>query len=244
RLSMQTFLERGTPTVYVYFYDSAGAQVDVRSEHFEDAPTGEWAPATLDVTVPEGASSAAVYLYSTIGRASTYYVDDVALSHVRGPVEVEELGVAFYSPNVRLATTDVLADGTRVGYLFSDGQPVSLTMVDLSTGEILDSHDFEGYSIAASIVVDDDDRVYLSVRGLNVGTRWRYDRAAGTVDRGAGRIAGEAMLRSLVIEDGDLYGSTCAGAKGFAYDLTAGEVRGYGSGGEDCSYAWGFDMID
>ncbi|HIZ35887.1 MAG TPA: hypothetical protein H9815_08920 [Candidatus Ruania gallistercoris] len=244
RLSMQTYVERGTPTVYVYFYDAEGTELEARSEHFEDAPTGQWAPATLDVTVPEGASSAAVYLYSTIGRVSTYYVDDVGLSHVRAPIEVEELGVAFYSPNVRLAATDVLADGTRVGYLFSDGQPVSLTMVDLSTGEILDTHDFEGYSIGASIVVADDDRVYLSVRGPNDGTLWRYDPASGALDRLAGRIVGEAMLRSLVIEDGILYGSTYPNAKVFSYDLATEQVRDYGSVVEDGSYAWGFDMID
>lgn len=244
QLSLQTFVERGMPTVYVYFYDAAGGQVDVSYQHLEDAPTGQWAPAALDLTVPEGATSAAVYLYSSIGRVSTYYVDEVRLSYVRGPLEVDELGVAFYSPNVRLAATDLLADGTRVGYLFSDGEPVSLTMVDLSTGEILDTHDFDGYSIGASIVVAHDDRVYLSVRGPNDGTLWRYDPASGTLDRLAGRIAGERMLRSLVIEDGILYGSTYPNAKVFSYDLVTGQVRDYGSVVDDGSYAWGFDMVD
>src|SRR5699024_9767250 len=100
QLQLQALVERGIPTVYVYFYDSDGAQVDVRFAHFEDLPTGEWAPLQLDVTAPEGAVSAAVYLYSTIARVSTYYVDEVSLTHLRGPVEVEDLGVAFYSPNV------------------------------------------------------------------------------------------------------------------------------------------------
>lgn len=244
QLSLHAFLELGTPTVYVYFYDADGVQVDVSSMHGEDAPLGEWSPSTFDITAPQGAVSAALYLYSGISAASEFFIDDVEVTHVRGPIEVEEVGVAFYSPNVRLAEEDVLADGTRVGYLFSDGEPVSLTVVDLSTGEILDSHDFEGYSIGASIVVAEDDRVYLSVRGPNDGTLWRYDPSSGQLDRLAGRIVGERMLRSLVIEDGILYGTTYPNAKVFAYDLATGEARDYGSVVDDGSYAWGFDMVD
>src|SRR5699024_3361806 len=40
---------------------------------------------------------------------------------------VTDLGVAMVAPNVRLSAVDVLEDGTPVAYVFSDGEPVSLT---------------------------------------------------------------------------------------------------------------------
>ncbi|WP_193312755.1 carbohydrate binding domain-containing protein [Georgenia subflava] len=245
QLSLQALVETGTPTVYVYFHDADGAELDVEFQHFSGQPVGEWSELVLDVTAPEGAATASVYLYSTIARVSTYYVDEVRLEHTHGPLDITDLGPAFYSPNVRLAEVDVLADGTPLAYVFSDGQPVSLNVVDLRTGELVDSHDMDGYSIAASVVVADDDSVYFSVRGPNDGTLWRYDPQTQEVERLAGRIAGESLLRSLVIEDGVLYGSTYPNAKVFSYDLTTGEIRDYGSMVDDGSaYAWGFDMVD
>ncbi|WP_345217766.1 carbohydrate binding domain-containing protein [Georgenia halophila] len=243
--SMQVRVERGAPTVYVYFYDEAGTQLDIEFAHFTEQPHDQWSEIVLEATAPEGAATAAIYLYSNIARISTYYVDDVTLTHTHGPLETTDLGAAFYSPNVRMAEVDVRADGTPVAYVFSDGQPVSFNAVDLRTGELLDSHDMTGYSIGASIAVDEDDRVYFSVRGPNDGTLWRYDPAAEEVERLAGRVVGERMLRTLVIDDGVLYGSTYPNAKVFSYDIATGNVRDYGSVVEDgSSYAWGFEMVE
>jgi len=244
RASLQALVESGAPTVYLYFYDAAGQQVDVEFRHFTAQPVGEWAPLTLDVTAPEGAVSAAVYVYSTIPRVTSVVVDDVAVTHEHGPLDITDLGPAFYSPNARMAETDVLADGTPVAYVFSDGQPVSFNVVDLRTGELIDSHDMDGYSIAASIEVADDDTVYFSVRGPNDGTLWSYDPQDRQVEKLASRIAGEALLRNLVVDGDTLYGSTYPNAKVYSYDLTTGEVRDYGSVTDDGAYAWGLDLVD
>lgn len=245
QLSMQVYVEEGTPTGYVYFYDDEGTQLDVQWTHFTDQPTDEWSPAVVDVTAPDDATNAAIYIYSTIARVSNFYVDDVRLTHTLAPLEIDDLGPAFYSPNVRLAEVDVLADGTPVGYLFSNGEPVSFNVVDLSTGELIDSIDMDGYSIAASIEIAPDDTVYFSVRGPNDGTLWSYDPATGDVDELATRIAGESLLRSLVYDDGILYGSTYPNAKVYSYDTTTGDIRDYGSVVDDgSSYAWGFDLVN
>lgn len=245
QLSMQVYVREGHPTGYVYFYDDAGSQLDVEWKHFDALPADTWGEAVLDVTAPVGATRAAVYVYSSIARVSDLVVDEVTLTRTHGPLAVEDLGPAFYSPNVRLADTDVLADGTPVGYLFSDGQPVSLTAVDLRTGETLDSHEIAGYSIAASIEVAPDDTVYLSVRGPNDGSLWRYVPATGELEKLASRVAGERLLRTLVFHDGVLYGSTYPNAKVYAYDTATGEIRDYGSVVDDgSSYAWGMDLVD
>src|SRR5690625_7080878 len=66
------------------------------------------------------------------------------------------------SINVRLSAVGELADGTPVGYLFSDGNPVSLEVVDLCTGDLLDQHRIDPYTVASSIAVAEDGTVYLS----------------------------------------------------------------------------------
>src|SRR5690625_6876360 len=47
--------------------------------------------------------------------------------------EITDLGVAMYTANVRLGAADVLPDGTPGGDLFSNGTPLSMTMVDRNT---------------------------------------------------------------------------------------------------------------
>src|SRR5699024_2573177 len=88
--------------------------------------------------------------------------------------EVTELGVAMAWINVRLSAVGELADGTPVGYLFSDGNPVSLEVVDLRTGDLLDQHRIDPYTVASSIAVAEDGTVYLSVRSPNDATLWKY----------------------------------------------------------------------
>lgn len=244
QVTLQALVEAGAPTVYLYFYDAAGAQLDVEWTHFTAQPVEEWAPLAVEATAPEGAVSAAVYVYSTIPRVTSVVVDDVVVTHEHGPLDITDLGPAFYSPNVRMAETDVLADGTPVAYVFSDGQPVSFNVVDLRTGELIDSQDMTGYSIAASIEVAEDDTVYFSVRGPNDGTLWSYDPQERQVEKLAGRIAGEALLRNLVVDGDMLYGSTYPNAKVYSYDLATGEIRDYGSVTDDGAYAWGLDLVD
>src|SRR5690625_5941118 len=104
------------------------------------------------------------------------------------------------SINVRLSAVGELADGTPVGYLFSDGNPVSLEVVDLRTGDLLDQHRIDPYTVASSIAVAEDGTVYLSVRSPNDATLWKYSPDAQELEEIATGIAGEEMLRTLDID--------------------------------------------
>jgi hypothetical protein len=157
---------------------------------------------------------------------------------------IEDLGVAMRSPNVRLATMDVLADGTPVAYAFSDGQPVSFYAIDLRTGEALYAVDFPDYTVASSIVVADDDTVYLSVRAPNDGSLWSYVPQTKQLTKLATGLVGEGMLRTLIMDGQTLYGSTYPNAKVYAYDTASGDVRDYGSIVSDGDYAWGLALVD
>ncbi|MEV5764932.1 hypothetical protein AB0L34_10200 [Micromonospora sp. NPDC052213] len=157
--------------------------------------------------------------------------------------EFVDLG-SMYTANVRLAAMDVRPDGTPVVYGFSDGTPVSFNAIDARTGELLHTTTFPGYTVASSIVVDDSGLVYLSVRAPNDGTLWRYDPATDQVTRIATGVVGEGMLRTLLIRDGILYGTTYPDAKVYSYDPATGAFRDYGGMTTDGDYAWGFDEVD
>lgn len=188
-------------------------------------------------------TAAAALVLTMVGMAPLAQAEE--LVPPEDELEITDHGVAMYTPNVRLADVGVLADGTPVGYLFNDGHPVSLSMVNLSTGELLDRHEFDGYAIASSIVVDDDTgMVYLSVRSPNDGTLWSYDPEAQELTELASGVVDEQMLRSLLIHDGTLYGSTYPNAKVYSYDLETGDIHDYGSVAEDVAYAWGFAEVD
>ncbi|NDL59866.1 hypothetical protein [Phytoactinopolyspora mesophila] len=247
RVAAQVYIEEytspGASALYFYFYDDDGQQLEQHTLSIGRLPRDSWQDVTLDADAPDEATSAAVLWYSSIANIATYHVDDVrVLDRGEGAV-VEDLGIAMSTPNVRLGATDVLPDGTPVGYLFSDGNPVSFNVVDLRDGEMLDSIDMTGYTVASSIVVDTDHRVYFSVRAPNDGTLWRYDPLSQELETLATRLAGEAMLRSLLLDGDTLYGTTYPNAKVYAYDIPSGDVRDYGSVIDDGDYAWGFEQV-
>ncbi|WP_166354061.1 hypothetical protein [Phytoactinopolyspora limicola] len=157
---------------------------------------------------------------------------------------VTDLGVAMYAPNVRLSDIGELADGTPVGYLFSDGEPVSFNVVDLRTGELLDTHEMAPYSVASSIDVADNGTVYLSVRSPNDGTLWRYTPDSQELTQIATRISGEGMLRTLDIDGDTLYGTTYPNATVYAMDLASEEIVSFGSIAPGSDYAWGLEAND
>lgn len=158
--------------------------------------------------------------------------------------EVSDLGVAMSSINVRLSAVGELADGTPVGYLFSDGNPVSLEVVDLRTGELLDQHRIEPYTVASSIAVAEDGTVYLSVRAPNDATLWKYSPDTKQLVQIATGIAEEEMLRTLDIDGDTLYGATYPDATVFAMDLDTEEITEFGRIAPEGDYAWGLDAED
>lgn len=241
--SYHVWVEYGTPSMYLYFYDADGEQVAQSSDHFRDLPAEEWVRVSLSGTAPEEAVSAGILIYSLQNSVSSFYADQVELTH-QAPLDITDHGVAMHTPNVRMADATVLDDGTPVGFLFNDGNPVSLSMVHLGTGEALDRHEFPDHAMASAIAIDEsDDMVYLSVRSPNDGTLWSYDPHTGDLVELATRVVDEEMLRSLLVRDGTLYGSTYPDAKVYSYDLDSGDIHDYGTVDEQSSYAWGFEEV-
>lgn len=167
--------------------------------------------------------------------------DQASADQAPAAEQVTDLGVAMASINVRLSAVGELADGTPVGYLFSDGNPVSLEVIDLRNGDLLDQHRIEGYTVASSIAVADDGTAYLSVRSPNDGTLWKYSPDSKELETIASGIAREEMLRMLDIDGDTLYGTTYPNANVYAVDLETEEVTEYGRIAPEGDYAWGLD---
>ena len=203
-------------------------------------------PAPLRTSRAALAAAGAGVLVATLGGAAS-----AAPAAPPGPGttiasadRITDLGVAMQAPNVRLSDVDVLDDGTPVGYLFSDGEPVTFNVVDLRSGELLDSHPMAPYSVASSIDVAPDHTVYLSVRSPNDGTLWRYQPDTGELVEVASGIAGEQMLRTLDIDGGTLYGTTYPGATVYTMDLATEEITPLGTIAPESDYAWGLEADD
>ncbi|MFE7331304.1 hypothetical protein ACFU8W_41650 [Streptomyces sp. NPDC057565] len=159
--------------------------------------------------------------------------------------DIVDLGVAMRTVNVRLARTGRMPDGTPVLFAFSDGNPVSFNVLRLDTGERIDGFPCGPDTVASSLVQHPDGTVYFSVRAPSSGRLLRYVPASRTVEKVATGVAGETMLRTLIVDpaSGVLYGCTYPHAKVFSYDPSTKAVRDYGSVVTDGAYAWGFDLV-
>ncbi|WP_147915931.1 hypothetical protein [Ruania zhangjianzhongii] len=228
---------------YLYFYAESGSRVGSSSAHFRDLPHGEWASVRLGATAPEQATTVSVLLYATPADSSTFYIDDVRLKH-NPPLEITDLGVAMYTANVRLGRADVLPDGSAVAYVFNNGEPLSLNVVDLNSGEVLEVHEVSGSRVISTAAIGDDHMLYFSGRSPDPGALWRYDPFSREVEQLAAAPAGETAVNDLLVDGGTVYGSTYPNAKVWAYDTLTGDLRDYGQVTDLGSYARKMTMVD
>lgn len=160
-------------------------------------------------------------------------------------VDVTDHGVAAAEVNVRASSVGTLPDGRDVVYMVSNGKPVSFTVVDLATGELISNHSLEPKDLAAQVEVLDDGGAYFSVRDGSGTILYHWDPETFEVEEVADNPVGERLIRGLEMgEDGLLYGSTYPSAKVFSYDPETGEFHDYGSTASDEMYAWGFAVHD
>jgi secreted trypsin-like serine protease len=72
------YVETGVPSLYLRFYDSAGALVGNNAVGYTGA-AGRWQPLTLTATAPDGAVRMTALVYSSSTNTGTAYFDQVGL---------------------------------------------------------------------------------------------------------------------------------------------------------------------
>ncbi|TDE92790.1 hypothetical protein EXU48_14870 [Occultella glacieicola] len=167
-----------------------------------------------------------------------------AAANVTGTdLDVIELGPAIEAVNVRAAAFGELADGTPVAYATSNGEPVTFNVIDLRTGESIESHQVPGEFVAGSVAPAPDGSVYFNTNDPTPGSLHRYVPGAG-VELIGERIAGQGWLRDIAVaEDGTAYISTYPDAKLLAYDPATGAIRDYGSVADDATYGYAVEIV-
>ena len=154
--------------------------------------------------------------------------------------EVTDHGVTAAEVSTSIAAVGTLPDGTDVMYLPSAGEPASLSVVDIDTGELVAYHEIPPKTLAGTIEVLDDGSAYFALRDGGGVILYHWDAATDEVTEIVENPAGELVIRRMIMEDGILYGSTYPNSKVFSYDPETGEVHDYGSMVSDDIYADGF----
>lgn len=154
--------------------------------------------------------------------------------------EVTDHGVVAPEVSTSISAVGTLPDGRDVQYLPSAGEPASLSVVDVDTGELVTWHEIEPKSLAGPVEVLDDGSAYFALRDGAGVILYHWDPVTDEVEEIVENPAGESVIRGLAMEDGVLYGATYPRSKVFSYDPTTGEIHDYGSLVSDDIYADGF----
>lgn len=158
--------------------------------------------------------------------------------------EVTDHGVVGAEVSTSIAAVGTLPDGRNVQYLPSAGEPASLSVVDIDTGELVAWHEIGPKSLAGAVEVLEDGSAYFALRDGGGVILYHWDPVTDEVEMILENPAGESVIRGLQMEDGILYGSTYPRSKVFSYDPETGEVRDYGAVTSDDIYADGFAVHD
>lgn len=187
------------------------------------------------------AAPAVLALERLLGGTSAFGA--AAPSTAAAVTDVQDLGVAMTSINVRSLDYGTLPDGTPVAYALSSGEPVTFNVIDLNTGARLFAQEFPPHLFHGAVHTATDGTVYFNTR--EPSTLHRFHPAQQRVETIGARLAGEGwILDAKTDAHGVLYMSTYPGAKVAAYDPRTGEVRQYGSVAPDAAYAQTLELVD
>lgn len=159
-------------------------------------------------------------------------------------VDVTDHGAVATEVSTSISAVGTLPDGREALYLPSAGEPASLSVVDIHSGELIAFHEIGPKSLAGAIEVLPDGSAYFALRDGGGVILYHWNPVTDEVEQIVENPAGESVIRGMRMEDGILYGSTYPRSKVFAYDPETGSVRDYGSVTGDDSYADGFAVKD
>jgi streptogramin lyase len=191
----------GSFSVWAYFYDDAGEQLDAS---WQAVPTaaGAWERAFLEYDAPADAASAKVMIYSGNAARADVYVDDMYFGppggsgHEPPPEPSPQDAILEQDENLEYLGTPVttqipsqaahgVEDGRHVSYQVFKGNPASgypatFAVTDVETGDQVSTCVVEGAEHARNLNIADDGRVYW---GTYYDSKlWRHDPATGACE--------------------------------------------------------------
>ncbi|MFG1954041.1 hypothetical protein [Micromonospora sp. NPDC048830] len=219
--------ESGLPGIYLLFFNDSGSRVG-DGQQFSSTPQGNWDWITLTAAAPQGATKAAVLLYSSGYQTTTATWDSVTV----GPAQTStwhEQNVADPIHNVAVlaAGFGTTPQGRHLAYLPMSGTPGALSVADTLTGEVLGTYELPGAEGSWGVTTTADGTAYVS--GWPNGRLYRYRPGADAVEDLGQPVPGQSFLWKLDVgDDGRVYGGTYPGGAVFSYDPATGATRNFG----------------
>ncbi|MDQ0338561.1 WD40 repeat protein [Caldalkalibacillus uzonensis] len=224
RASSYIYIQQGTLSLYLRFYDSEGRQLEQTSASIA-SPKEEWIKLEVSATAPEDAASAAILLYSNVVQISTAYFDDISLEmeEMNQDGEFINLGTQVRNVTNHYADFGIDENGRHVVYTGVVGDPAKLIKIDVETEQILKIFDLPGASGVRGVAVASDGSVYAGT--YTNGHLYRYIPGSDGIED-LGKAVGETHIFNLEPgPNGEVYGGTysaTAGAKLFKYHPDSG----------------------
>ncbi|MFC3771550.1 carbohydrate binding domain-containing protein [Paenibacillus sp. GCM10012303] len=228
-VSLKTFIESGSARVYIEYLDAAGSQVEFKSAGLT-SPLNRWTDLNYELTAPNHAATARIWLYSGGAVTGTTYYDDVLFQ------EVSVLALPYeYAKPVSLGDATVVSktQGAAVGngeiYFGTNGSPSVFYAVDAVTGEANFQQSLPGEDVVWAVAVGADNNVYVA--GTQTGNLYRYNPTLKKLENLGANPSNKWVWDLDASADGKIYGSTYAAGNGktFVYDIAAGRFQDMGA---------------
>ncbi|WP_158301947.1 carbohydrate binding domain-containing protein [Paenibacillus mesophilus] len=233
RTQLKMFITSGTYSVYIRYYDEYG-KVFPQTTNYKvfNSPANEWTTATVDVTAPSNAKTAAVMIASGAASVGTAYFDDVSFS-LNQPLkisisEAQDLGEPVQTAMASGAAIGVNAAGQNELYFVVNGKPGVFYAMDAEHREIRFSKPLPGNEDTVwGITIGSDKNVYLT--GTTTNALYRYDPISGSFES-VGNHPGDKFIFELEASgDGKIYGASYMRSKVFEYDIAKKSFKDFGS---------------
>lgn len=158
---------------------------------------------------------------------------------------VTDLGPALATVNVRAVAFGQLPDGRAVAYALSNGDPATLSVLEVPSGERIFGTEIPGAELGGFITPGPDGLIYFTCRSPMKGGLFSLDPTTFEVTHIAEDISGQSVLYDGSFgPDGRLYMGTYPEARVLAYDPGTGEIQDYGRQTEDAAYVFGLGIVD
>ncbi|MDC3423124.1 carbohydrate binding domain-containing protein [Aquibacillus sp. 3ASR75-11] len=238
----KAFLESGSTSVYLKYYDSAGSEVGSYRTSFS-TPVGQWVTVKAEGVAPDNAVSAKIFLYAGVAGQSVSYYDDLSITTSKQL----ELPFEFGEPiNLGPAALSAKSQGVEIGdgevYYATNGSPATFFAADSETGEMIFSESLPGNDVIWGMTIGTDGNVYFS--GTYNGILYKYVVDERRLEKVGKNPSDDWVWELETSSDGKIYGATYPNAKVFEYDINTGEFTDLGSFNEEQDYARGIGVTD
>lgn len=168
-----------------------------------------------------------------------------AANSVHPAYEVQDLGPAIESTNIRTAGFGVDTDGREVIFAVSNGDPATFSVLDAATGERRFAHVLEGFEFGGWTLQTDDGRVFFTARTGSRAGLLEFDPQTRVVTELDVDLRNQKVLYKGSLDDsGVIFFGTYPNAKLMSYDTDTGAIRDYGTLTNDAAYAFSAGIVD